>query len=215
MAVRPYTPREEIANAATHGGGALASAVALCWLVICASRYGDARRVIGGALFGAAAVLLFGASTLYHSARRPDLKQMLRKIDHCAIYVLIAATYSAFTLSVMRNRTGWALFAAVWMLAALGIAAEVVRRHHRPLHVALLYVTMGWVGLVTIRELIATLTGTELAWVLAGGVFYTAGVPFYVAKSRPYAHCVWHLFVLAGVACHFVAVRDVMRAAGS
>ena len=211
MTHRAYSAREEFLNAATHGGGALASVVALVGLVGVAARDGDIRRLIGGAAFGGAAILLFAASTLYHSHTRPEAKVLLRKIDHCAIYVLIAATYSAFTLSVMRDRVGWALFAAVWGLAALGVAAEVRQRHRKPLPAALLYVAMGWIGLLTIRELIASLTSPQLWWVIAGGVCYTAGVPFYVAKSRPYAHCVWHLFVLAGVGCHFMAVLSVMQ----
>jgi len=212
MVSRPYTAREELLNVATHAGGIVASLIALCWLVAAATRDGDVRRVIGGAAFGIAAVLLFGASTLYHAFTRPSAKTALRKIDHCAIYVLIASTYTAFTLSVMRDRVGWALFAAVWVLAALGIAAEFRQRDRKPLTASLLYVLMGWIGLLTIRELTVSLTGTELWWVVAGGVCYTAGVPFYVAKSRPYSHCVWHLFVLAGVACHFVAVLGVMHA---
>lgn len=211
MAIRPYTPREEIANAATHGGGFIASLLGLCWLIVTAVRYGDARRVLGGALFGGAALLLFAASTLYHNARSPRLKFVLRKVDHCAIYILIAATYSAFTLSVMRDRVGWILFASVWTLAAIGIAAEIVHRATKPLAAALMYVAMGWIGLLTIRELILSLTSTQLGWVVAGGICYTAGVPFYVAKSRLYAHSVWHLFVLAGVGCHYLAVLSVMR----
>lgn len=208
---RPYTAREEMANVATHGGGVLASLVALTILVGFAARYGDARRVLGGALFGIAATLLFTASTLYHLARRPTVRNILRKVDHCAIYVLIAATYSAFTLSVMRDRVGWSLFAAVWVLAGIGIIAEIGQSHGRARGAVLLYLAMGWIGLVAIHELVAHLSKPQLLWVLAGGICYTAGVPFYVAKSRRYTHSIWHLFVLAGVTCHFLAVLGVMR----
>jgi hemolysin III len=190
----------------------VASLVAIAWLVITASLYGDGWRMAGGAAFGVTALLLFGASTLYHAARRPRVKELFRKFDHSAIYLLIAGTYTAFTVGVMRGYWGWTLFAVVWVLAAFGIAAEVGGRVRHPMLSSALYVAMGWLGIVAIRALAATLTPLQLKWLLAGGILYTIGVPFYIWKSRPYTHAIWHLFVLAGVSCHFVAVLSVMRA---
>jgi hemolysin III len=167
--------------------------------------------MIGGATFGLAALLLFATSTLYHASRDERSKKLFRKLDHAAIYVLIAGSYTAFALSVLRGYWGWALFAAIWVAAACGIAAEFSHRAHRPIRSSVIYIAMGWVGLVAIKPLIANLTPEQLKWLVAGGLLYTAGVPFYVWKSRPYTHVLWHIFVIAGVACHFMAVLSVMH----
>ena len=213
MSARPYSTREELAHSATHGIGVLASLIGIACLIVTAALYGDVWRVLGGVAFGATAVLVFSTSTLYHAARAPRTKALLRKLDHSAIYLLIAGTYSAFTLGVMRDTWGWALFGIVWSLALFGVIAELAGRGGHPIRSSLLYLAMGWLGIIALKPLLASLTPSQLGWVLAGGVLYTCGVPFYIWKSRPYTHLIWHLFVLAGVGCHFMAVLSVMRMA--
>lgn len=213
MSARPYSTREELAHSATHGIGVLASLIGIACLIVTAALYGDVWRVLGGVAFGATAVLVFSTSTLYHAARAPHTKALLRKLDHSAIYLLIAGTYSAFTLGAMRDTWGWALFGIVWSLALFGVIAELAGRGGHPIRSSLLYLAMGWLGIIALKPLLASLTPSQLGWVLAGGVLYTCGVPFYIWKSRPYTHLIWHLFVLAGVGCHFMAVLSVMRMA--
>jgi hemolysin III len=205
-----YSPSEELAHSVTHAIGVVACLAALPLLIVTAALHGDARRLVGGVAFGATALLMFATSTLYHSARAPRAKALLRTLDHSAIYLLIAGTYTPFTIGVMRGSVGWTLFATVWTLALVGIGAKLSGRLRIPGLSAALYVAIGWIGMFGIRELSAGLTPLELGWLVAGGLVYTCGVPFYVWKRRPYAHAVWHLFVLAGVGCHFVAVLGVM-----
>jgi hemolysin III len=164
-------------------------------------------------IFGISALLLLTTSVLYHSATEPRRRNLLRRYDHCAIYVLIAGTYTPPALGVLRGSWGWALFGMIWTLALLGIAAKVspfAFRFHKTS--VLLYVIMGWLVVVAARPLMRVLTPWEQAWLVAGGLFYMIGVPFYLWKSRHYTHAIWHAFVLAGVACHFVAVSSMMSA---
>jgi hemolysin III len=165
-------------------------------------------------VFGASALLLFTTSVLYHGTTSPRLKPRLRLLDHSAIYVLIAGTYTPFALGVLDGGWGWTLFGLVWGLALAGITAKLTVGFRFPLASTLLYLAMGWIGVVAARPLMQSLTPTELTWIVAGGLVYTAGVPFYLWKKRRYAHAVWHLFVLGGVACHFVAVLSVMAPRG-
>jgi len=178
-----------------------------------ATRDGDTWRLVSGLVFGISAMLLFTTSVLYHSATEPRRRNLLRRYDHCAIYLLIAGTYTPPALGVLRGSWGWALFAMIWTLALLGIAAKVspfAFRFHRTS--VLLYVIMGWLVVVAARPLMRVLTPWEQAWLVAGGLFYMIGVPFYLWKSRHYTHAIWHVFVLAGVACHFVSVLSMMSA---
>ena len=208
-----YSAREELLHAVLHGAAAGATLIGTADLVLTAAKYGDAWRMAGGAIFGLAALLLFATSTLYHASRAETPKKRLyRKLDHTAIYILIAGSYTAFAISVLRGYWGWTLFAAMWIAAACGIAAEFSKRAHRPIRSSAIYIGMGWVGLIAVKPLVANLSPEQLRWLVAGGVVYTAGVPFYVWKSRPYMHVLWHLFVIGGVACHFVAVLSVMHA---
>jgi hemolysin III len=156
------------------------------------------------------ALLLFTTSVMYHSSTSPRLRPRLRLLDHSAIYVLIAGTYTPFALGVLGGTWGWTLFGLVWGLAAAGIIAKTMLGFRFPAASTLLYLAMGWIGVVVAKPLMATLTQHELTWIVAGGLAYTFGVPFYALKGRPYMHAVWHVFVLAGVACHFVAVLSVM-----
>jgi hemolysin III len=215
MADNDYSRGEELAHWATHALGALASLAGIAWLLATASANGASPwRAIGGVVFGASALLLFTTSVLYHATTSPRLKPRLRLLDHSAIYVLIAGTYTPFALGVLDGAWGWTLFGLVWGLALAGIAAKLTLGFRFPLASTLLYLAMGWIGVVAARPLMQSLTPAELTWIVAGGLVYTAGVPFYLWKNRPYAHAVWHLFVLGGVACHFVAVLSVMAPRG-
>jgi hemolysin III len=156
------------------------------------------------------ALLLFTTSVLYHGSMSPQLKPRLRLLDHSAIYVLIAGTYTPIALGVLGGTWGWTLFGVVWGIALLGIVAKTVLGFRFQVSSTVLYLAMGWIGVLLAKPLMATLTQHELTWIVAGGLAYTLGVPFYAWKGRPYMHAVWHLFVLAGVTCHFIAVLSVM-----
>lgn len=211
MADNDYSRGEEIAHCVTHGLGLVASLVAIIWLVGAAIGHGASPwRASGGVIFGASALLLFTTSVLYHSSKSPRLRPRLRLLDHAAIYVLIAGTYTPFALGGLGGAWGWTLFGLVWGLALAGIAAKMTLGFRFPLASTLLYLAMGWIGVIAARPMLSSLTSTELTWIVAGGLAYTAGVPIYLWKGRRYTHAVWHLFVLAGVACHFVAVLSVM-----
>ena len=211
MTPNQYSHGEEIAHVATHALGIALSIAAIVALLLAAGGSGaSAWRATGGVIFGASALLLFTTSVLYHAARSPHLKPRLRLLDHSAIYVLIAGTYTPFALGVLGGTWGWTLFGLVWGLAVLGVAAKTALGFRFHLSSTLLYLAMGWIGVIFAEPLYASLTRLELTWIVAGGLAYTLGVPFYLWKSRRYTHAIWHLFVLAGVACHFVAVLSVM-----
>ena len=210
----PYTEREELAHSVAHGLGIAACLAVIPWLIVAACERGAAWRLVGGLAFGLSALLLFTASTLYHAATEPQVKRRLRVLDHCAIYLLIAGTYTPFTLGVLRGALGWTMFGVVWGAALAGIVAKLTVGTGFKKLSTLLYVAMGWSGLIAIRPLLGGLTRSEGWWLLAGGVCYTAGVPFYLWKRRRYTHTVWHVFVLAGVCCHFVAIIELIAASG-
>lgn len=198
--------REELANALTHGIGAVAALAAGTVLIMLAALRGDGWQLAGAIVFGASLLLLYLASTLYHAIPHPAAKRRLKVFDHCAIFVLIAGTYTPFTLVGLRGAWGWSLLGSVWALAAAGIVFKLffVGRF-RALSTAI-YVAMGWVALVAIEPMLQRLSAATLAWLLAGGIAYTAGTAFYHNRRLPYAHAVWHLFVLTGSVCHFAAV---------
>jgi hemolysin III len=205
----PYTRPEERAHALTAGLGIIACAVAIPWLV--SGSFGDPWRLAAALTFGISALAMFVTSVFYHHERDLERKSRLRKLDHAAIYLLIAGTYTPLTLALDRS-WGLPMFAAVWTLAVLGIVAKSTVGFRYPKVSVTLYLVMGWLAVVAIKPIVASLSGAELAWLGAGGLAYTAGVPFYVWKSRRYTHAVWHLFVLGGVACHFAAVLSLVRA---
>jgi hemolysin III len=167
---------------------------------------GDAWDVAGCAIFAASLLGLYAASTLYHAVRPSRAKHLLRLIDHGAIYVLIAGTYTPFTLGVLRGGWGWGLFGVTWGLAAFGILFKALFRFRYPHASTLLYLGMGWLAVIAIRPLMERLAGGGVGLLLAGGLLYTLGVVFYVGDRRRYSHVVWHLFVLGGSGCHFLAV---------
>ena len=165
-----------------------------------------AAAIVGAATFGTTALLLYFISTLYHALTPGRGKRVLRILDHGAIYLLIAGTYTPFTLGVLRGPWGWTLFGLIWALAAAGIVLKSVGGLRRPRLSTSLYVAMGWLGLIAVKPLWDAMPAWGLFWLVAGGVAYTAGVGFYAADRIRYAHSVWHLFVLAGTGCHFIAV---------
>ncbi len=199
-----YTTSEEVAHALTHGLGLVASVGGLVALVAAAWLRGDAWHVVGGAVFGATLVLLYGTSTLYHGTRHPRVKRIFQRLDHAAIFLLIAGTYTPFTLVSLRGGWGWTLLAVVWGLAILGILLEVAgntRRASLPLHL-----TMGWLVVIAAQPLARAVHPDGLLLLGLGGLAYTLGVVFYAWRGLPYNHAVWHLFVLAGSTCHFACV---------
>jgi hemolysin III len=209
-ATAPYSRTEELAHSLTAGLGILACCVAIPVLALVSLP--DAWRLVTGLVFGFSALAMFVTSVVYHWASRPELKVVLRKLDHSAIYLLIAGTYTPFALIGIAGAWGWPLFGIAWFLALMGIVAKFTFGFRFPKLSLALYLGMGWMSVLAIKPMLDSLTGAQLAWILAGGVSYTAGTPFYAWKSRRYTHAVWHLFVLGGVACHFVAVLSVVRA---
>ncbi len=202
---RIASPREELANALTHGVGLLASLVGLPVLVLAAMARGERLMVIGASVFGATLIALYAASTLYHAIPHPTLKQRLRVFDHAAIYLLIAGTYTPFTLGVLRGAWGWSLFGIVWTLAALGVLFKLKFGPRFQRASTAMYIAMGWVIIIALKPLMQALPSAGLMLLGAGGLLYTGGCVFYLAK-RSWSHPVWHLFVLGGSACHFFAV---------
>jgi hemolysin III len=204
---RIASPREELANAVTHGVGFVASLIGLPILVVAAASRGERAALVGVSVFGAALVALYAASTLYHAVSHPTLKQRLRVLDHACIYLLIAGTYTPFTLGVLRGRWGWTLFGIVWTLAALGVLFKVLFGSGAMAKLSTaVYVAMGWVVIIAIKPLVAAMDSAGLMLLVAGGLLYTGGVVFYVDKRRTWSHPVWHLFVMGGSVCHYFAV---------
>ena len=198
--------RDEIANALTHGVGAAAALAGGAVLITLAAIGGDGWQLAGAIVFGITLLLLYTASTLYHAIQHPIAKGRLKVFDHCAIYLLIAGTYTPFTLIGLRGPWGWGLFAAIWTIALAGVVFKLFHTGRFPRLSTALYVAMGWLVVVAIKPMLASIDVWTLGWLLAGGVFYTLGTYFYHRESIPYAHAIWHLFVIAGSVCHFVAV---------
>jgi hemolysin III len=201
-----YQLGEEIANSVTHGVGAVLAIAGSVVLVVMAALHGTVWHVVGCAVFGGTLVVLYTASTLYHSIPHARARSVLQVLDHTAIYLLIAGTYTPFMLVTLRGPWGWSLLGVVWAVAVAGISLHTTSLGRR-MHIlrVVLYIIMGWVGIVAFRPLVVTLGATGTGLVLAGGVAYTAGVAFYASKRR-YSHAIWHVFVLAGSALHYTAV---------
>jgi hemolysin III len=197
--------REEYINAWTHGVGALLSVIAASVLITRAAIHGGVWETVGAVVFGVTLLTLYTASTLYHAARAPEWRRRLKVFDHCAIFLLIAGTYTPFLLHELRGAWGWTLFAIVWTLAVAGIVFKLFCTGRFRVLSTLLYLGMGWLAVVATQPLLEHVAPTTLAWMAAGGVAYTAGTPFYLNRRR-YAHAVWHGFVLLGSGCHVIAV---------
>ncbi|OJY89873.1 MAG: hemolysin III [Lysobacterales bacterium 63-13] len=200
-----YSRAEEIASSLSHALGIVLGIAGLAVLAAFATLHGGTSRIVSVSIYGTTLILLFTASTLYHAVPNPRAKPILRVLDHSAIFLLIAGTYTPFALISLRGAWGWSLFAIVWTLAIIGIALEL--RHVRNRVVAaLLYLGMGWVGIVAIKPMLANIEPGGLWLLFAGGLCYTLGVPFYLWKRLPYNHALWHLFVLAGSVLQFFSV---------
>ena len=198
--------REEIASALTHGLGAVTALGASAVLITLAAIYGDGWQLASAIVFGVALLLLYTASTLYHAIQHPVAKGRLKIFDHCAIYILIAGTYTPFTLIGLRGPWGWGLFAAIWTLAVAGVIFKLFYTGRFKRLSTLIYIAMGWLVIVAIKPMWRELDGFTLGWLFTGGVFYTLGTYFYHRESVRYSHAIWHLFVIAGSVCHFVSV---------
>ena len=197
---------EEFANTITHGLGALLSALGGAALITMAFLHGDGWQQAGALVFSISLVLLYLASTLYHGARNGKVKDRLEICDHSAIYLLIAGTYTPFTLISMRGHVGWILFGIVWTLAVAGVIFKVFFLKRVHLISTILYIAMGWLVIGAGRTLVQSVPLATLVWLVLGGLLYTAGTYFYHNTRIPYAHTIWHIFVLGGSVCHYIAV---------
>ncbi len=201
---------EEIANSISHGVALLAVLIAAPFLVVSAVQRGDTAGIVGASIFALTMVLLYGASMLYHAlpgGRAFRAKRVFQVLDHSAIYLLIAGTYTPFTLGVLRGPWGWTLFGLVWAMALAGCAVKALAGIRYPRVSTALYLAMGWIALIAVKPMWQLMPAWGLFWLFAGGLAYTMGVAFFATDGRlRYGHFVWHLFVAAGTACHFVAV---------
>ncbi|MDP3678380.1 MAG: hemolysin III family protein [Methylotenera sp.] len=204
---RDQSQPEEFANSLSHGIGLIAAIVGAPFLIIHAMRYGDTKFIVGASVFAVVTILLYLASTLYHILPIGKIKRVFNVIDHSIIFLLIAGTYTPFTLGVLRGAWGWTLFGIVWGLALVGVTLKAFNKASHPILSTGLYLLMGWIVVIAIHPLVTRMPTAGLLWLVAGGLFYTAGVAFYATDSRlQYGHLIWHLFVLAGTACHYFAV---------
>jgi hemolysin III len=209
--IHSYSPAEEVANTLTHGLGLILSLIGLAVLVTLAGLRGDVWHVVSFAVFGASLVLLYLSSTLYHAFRRPRMKLFFKKMDHSAIFLLIAGTYTPFMLVSLRGPWGWSIFGAIWGLALLGIILKWLRIYHFRRLSLVLYLGMGWLCIVALKEMLVHVPPAGLYLLLAGGLCYTGGVVFYVLKKLRFGHAVWHLFVLAGSVFHYFSVLTCLE----
>ena len=197
---------EEIANSISHGIGLMAAIAALPILMVAAAKQGDTAAIIGASVFGATMILLYLSSTLYHALPASKAKQLFQVLDHAAIFLLIAGTYTPFTLGVLYGAWGWTLFGLVWGIAIIGIILKATTWDRFQSLSTYMYLAMGWLVVIAIVPLWTNMPLWALFWSLFGGLYYTAGVVFFAADRLPYFHFVWHLFVIMGTTCHFVAV---------
>lgn len=197
---------DEWANSLTHGIGFLLSFIGLIILFTEAFEDGDFWKMISYGIYGLTLMLLYAASTLYHAVKRPRLKKFFRTVDHCAIYLLIAGTYTPFTLLVLEESWGMALFSVVWGLAGMGIVYKLFFAHRFKAFSTALYLSMGWMAVIAIEPFMNSIPYEGLCWIVAGGISYTGGVVFYLMDKRRFYHAIWHLFVMGGSICHYLAV---------
>lgn len=203
---KSYSLGEELANSISHGIGAALAIAGMVILIVFAAQQGDPWRVISFAVYGTTLIILFTASTLYHSIRHPGAKSILQRIDHASIYLLIAGTYTPILLVSMRGAWGWSLFGVIWGIAAWGTGYEIFSERRRGKLSVIAYLLMGWLCVIALRQLLISVSPGGLAWLAAGGLFYSVGIIFYIWESLTYSHAIWHLFVLGGSGCHFFAM---------
>ena len=198
---------EEISNSISHGIGLLAALVGTPFLIIHAARHGDTAFIVGTSLFSATMILLYLASSLYHALPKGKAKRCIRIIEHSAIFLLIAGTYTPLTLGVLRGAFGWTLFGVIWGLAIAGVTLKAFYKTAHPILSTGLYLLMGWLIVIAVVPLFARMSTAGLFWLAAGGLSYTAGVAFFATDSRlKYGHLIWHLFVIGGTTCHYFMV---------
>ncbi len=206
-----YTLREEVLNSATHGVGTMLAVAGLVTLIILAITRGTGWHVAGYSIYGATLIMLFLASTVYHAVQHTPLRSVFRRIDHAAIYIFIAGSYTPFALVALRGPLGWTMLAIIWGLAIAGILFKVWFINRWVVLSTLAYVGMGWLGIIAFPQLIHVLPTYGTAFLIAGGIIYTLGVIFYAIERIPYNHAIWHLFILAAAACHFVAIYSLLN----
>lgn len=203
-----YSAAEEMTNIVSHAAGLILSVVALVLMLVRASASGDALSIVSAAIFGASLIALYAASTFYHGARDPVVRARLRINDHATIYILIAGTYTPFTLVTLNGWVGWTIFGITWGMALTGVILKLFYTGRYNLLSTLMYVFMGWIIIFAIKPLIESLPTAGMYWLFAGGIAYTTGAILYSIKKISFNHAIFHLFVLLGSACHFVAVYD-------
>ena len=201
-----YSPVEERINVVSHAVGFIASIAALVLLVVRASLHGNAWYIVSFSIFGASLMLLYAASTIYHNSKRPELRKRLKVIDHSSIYILIAGSYTPFTLVTLKGTVGWVIFGISWGIALTGIILKLFFTGKYNLLSTIMYVMMGWLVVFFIKPLMNSLPAEGLFWLIAGGVSYTVGAVIYMIKKIPLNHAIFHIFVLIGSACHVVSV---------
>ena len=201
-----YSLAEEVLHALTHGAGVLLSVAGLTWMLFLSFAADDPWRIAASIVYGTSMIALFLASTLYHTFHASRYRETLKLLDHCAIYLLIAGTYTPFLLVAMRDSAGWWMFAGIWTLATAGIITKLWFRHRYPKLSLAGYLLMGWLVVLATPQILAAIGEDGMFWLVAGGLSYTVGAAFYMAKRMAWHHAIWHLFVLAGGICHFMAV---------
>jgi hemolysin III len=220
-AIPEYSVTEELVHAISHGAGVILSIVGLSWMLYPSIGTSDPWRIVASVVYGLSLISLFLASTLYHALHASPRKHLLKLLDHCAIYLLIAGTYTPFLLVAIRDNSGWWMFGIVWTLATAGILTKLWLRHRYPRLSLISYLLMGWIIVLVLPQLAEAIGERGMVWLMAGGLCYTVGALFYAAKRVSFSHAVWHFFVLAGGVCHFLAViwyvlpiQEVLAATG-
>lgn len=201
-----YSPAEEWINSLTHFIGFGLSVAALVLMLIVSIDQQDSWRIVASSIYGASLMVLFAASCVYHAVPWPNIKKHLKAVDHCAIYLLIAGSYTPFMLVSMRGALGWSIFAAVWAMAIIGITLKLVWPNRFKALRVISYLVMGWLVVVALNPLAAAIGSAGMWWLAAGGLCYSIGVIFYLLKKLPFTHAIWHVFVVAGGICHFFSV---------
>jgi hemolysin III len=204
---RDQSINEEVANSLSHGLGLIAAIIGTTFLINHAAKNGDANFIVGASVFSATMILLYLASMVYHLLPKGKMKSVFNILDHSIIFLLIAGTYTPFTLGVLRGAWGWTLFGVIWGLAFIGVLLKAFKKASNPVFSNGLYLLMGWIVLIAIHPLSEKMDSNGLIWLLIGGLFYTIGIIFYITDSKiKFGHFIWHLFVIAGTACHYFAV---------
>ena len=201
-----FDKKEELFNSISHGSGVLFAITALVLISVFAARTGDAWKIVSGVIYGVSLVVLFTASTLYHAFPNGKVKEVFEIMDHSAIFILIAGSYTPFTLVCLRGPVGWTIFGIVWGLTLVGIIYKIFFVNKFVIFSTLIYIFMGWLIVFAMAQLAESLPTAGLFWLVLGGVLYTLGTPFYIIRKIPFHHGIWHLFVLGGSISHFITV---------